>query len=356
MDDDTQEVVSEIDLTSEYAVLANKDYEGRQGTLLKLNEIKLLLDNLPSTSAVAITSAKSIVEEWFSHQGAGTSFVYGQGKAKKKVALLGARGYVGEEFAKILAQHPDLELVMASSRALEGENVKAQFGLADTSTPSISDSLVFNSINPEDLSSLDGAEDVDVWVLALPNGLAEQWVDPLEQVGKKANRGTGALLIDLGADFRFTDEWTYGLPERSLPTIDNARKELRGTRKIANPGCYATGSQFGLMPLMAHGLVQEGTVPHVFGVSGYSGAGTTPSPNNDPDNLRDNIIGYALVNHIHEREISRHMQHEVAFMVGFGLFSLSPSLYVSFLLCVSLFYCVFRCLYTSLYTILSSPR
>ncbi|KAJ2048884.1 hypothetical protein GGH13_008995, partial [Coemansia sp. S155-1] len=81
------------------------------------------------------------------------------------------------------------------------------------------------------------------------------------------------------------------------------RKDLVGWNagRIANPGCYATGSQLGLAPLLPY--MDATRLPSVFGVSGYSGAGTKPSPKNDPKFLADNLIPYAPVNHIHEREV-----------------------------------------------------
>jgi N-acetyl-gamma-glutamyl-phosphate reductase/acetylglutamate kinase len=120
------------------------------------------------------------------------------------------------------------------------------------------------------------------------------------------------LLIDLSADMRFeatSQGWVYGLPERL-----GARDAIRSARRISNPGCYATGAQTALMPLCASSSIANtfGFVwdpahkPHIFGVSGYSGAGTSPSDKNDPNRLRDNLLPYALVNHIHEREISLH--------------------------------------------------
>ncbi len=76
--------------------------------------------------------------------------------------------------------------------------------------------------------------------------------------------------MDLSSDHRFDDAWTYGQPER-------LRDEIRAAKRIANPGCYATGMQLGLAPVVELAIAP----PQVFGVSGYSGAGTKPSPKND---------------------------------------------------------------------------
>ncbi|KAJ8528612.1 hypothetical protein ON010_g14717 [Phytophthora cinnamomi] len=113
----------------------------------------------------------------------------------------------------------------------------------------------------------------------------------------------------------FNSEWTYGLPE-----APGGRTRLQGATHIANPGCYATGAQLGLMPLLggkpevSGKLLDETVPPHVFGLSGYSGAGTNPSAANDLNVLKDNVIAYKSVNHIHEHEISHQLGTSVRFM------------------------------------------
>ena len=141
--------------------------------------------------------------------------------------------------------------------------------------------------------------------MALPNNISEPIVQAIESVS-----GGKSKILDLSADHRFVPEteWAYGLPEL------NNRDKIANARKISNPGCYATGSQLTIAPLLQH---VDG-LPTVFGVSGYSGAGAKPSPKNDPKFLSDNLIPYALTNHIHEREISTRMGHDVAFMPHVG--------------------------------------
>jgi N-acetyl-gamma-glutamyl-phosphate reductase len=113
----------------------------------------------------------------------------------------------------------------------------------------------------------------------------------------------GTLVIDLSADYRFDDSWYYGLPELT-------RQRYAGQRRISNPGCYATAMQLAIAPMLD---ALDGPV-QCFGVSGYSGAGTTPSDKNDPDKLRDNLMPYALTGHVHEREVTRQLGHAVEFM------------------------------------------
>ena len=150
--------------------------------------------------------------------------------------------------------------------------------------------LRFEAIDAERATSLRA----DAIVLALPNDLSSPFVTAIDP---------GAVIVDLSADHRFDDSWAYGLPER-------CREQLRTTRRIANPGCYATAAQLALDPLTE--LLTA--PPRIFGISGYSGAGTTPSPRNDPEALADNIMPYALTGHVHEREISHQLGHQVHFM------------------------------------------
>ena len=110
------------------------------------------------------------------------------------------------------------------------------------------------------------------------------------------------ILIDLSADYRFDDDWTYGLPELN-------RDRLKRQKRIANPGCYATAMQLAVAPMRGH----IAGVPSVFGVSGYSGAGTAPNPRNDTERLADNLMPYALTGHKHEREATRHLGTPVRF-------------------------------------------
>jgi len=219
------------------------------------------------------------------------------------VNLVGGRGYTGSELLRLIAGHPDMDLGIASSRSVAGQSICSICdGWPD-------DGRVFTQLEPDGVS----AYPADAWVLALPNGLADKWV---EQV-----RGEfpDSVILDLSADYRFDPQWTYGLPERF-------RDQIRTAQLIANPGCYATGSQLGLLPLQD----QLVSAPVIFGVSGYSGAGKAPSPRNDPDVLRDNLIPYALSGHMHEKEISHQLDTEVRFMPHVAAFFRGISLTIAF--------------------------
>jgi len=201
----------------------------------------------------------------------------------RRIGLVGARGHTGRELLRLIAGRDDFELAFASSREWAGRPV------ADMA-PEIATDLAFEALGPEDVA----ARAVDAVILALPNGASAPFV---------AQIAAETAIIDLSADYRFDEAWVYGLPEI------HGRDGLAGARRIANPGCYATAGQLAIAPLRGR-LAGDA---HVFGVSGYSGAGTTPSRKNDPEALADNLMPYALSGHLHEREMARHMGEGVRF-------------------------------------------
>jgi len=206
--------------------------------------------------------------------------------ATMKLGIVGARGHVGAELIRLIAAHPRFELVFVSSRERAGHL------LADHETGDHGE-LRYRNMTPEDVA----AQGVDAIVLALPNGMAKAYVAALDEAN------SDPVVVDLSADYRFDDDWHYGLPE--LTRAQSAQR-----RRIANPGCYATAMQLAIEPVRE---LLEGPV-QCFGVSGYSGAGTTPSGKNDPDNLRDNLIPYALTGHVHEREVAHRLDKVIEFM------------------------------------------
>jgi N-acetyl-gamma-glutamyl-phosphate reductase common form len=195
----------------------------------------------------------------------------------KSVGVVGARGYTGSELLKLLGGHPGLSVEYAGSREKAGRPV-----------PEI-DQLTFGDLDAEGVAQLG----LDAVFLALPDGVGRPFTSALP---------ADTVIVDISSDHRF-DSWIYGLPELN-------RAKIAGARRVANPGCYATVMQLVLAPFVND---LDG-VPAVFGVSGYSGAGTTPSTKNDPARLADNLLPYKLVGHNHEREATRHLGHPVRFM------------------------------------------
>lgn len=210
---------------------------------------------------------------------------------KSKVGLIGARGFVGQNLIGLIDRHPHLELLLVSSRELNGQKLQGYN----------KDNIVYLNLQTEDILRLEQNHDVDVWVMALPNGVCKPFVDAIESVEDSRSK-----IIDLSADYRFdpSGKWVYGLPE----LVD--RTALAGAKNISNPGCYATAAQVAIAPLKEY---IEG-LPTVFGVSGYSGAGTKPSKKNDIKYLTNNLVPYSLTDHIHEREVSSQLGLNVAFI------------------------------------------
>lgn len=218
--------------------------------------------------------------------------------SKARVGIIGARGYTGNELMKLLIDHPSLELAAVSSRQLVGKRISSSLrGMFPGSDAASGLDLRYVNLDAADICDFTKSQNIDAWVMALPNGVCAPFVQALGDMP--------VTVVDLSADYRFDPDWQYGFPERF-------RERIRSSKRIANPGCYATGAQVALLPY-AH-LLSAINPSNVFGVSGYSGAGTNPSDKNDPDLLRDNLMAYSLQGHMHEREIGHQLHHPVRFM------------------------------------------
>ncbi|KXT08610.1 hypothetical protein AC579_4459 [Pseudocercospora musae] len=209
-----------------------------------------------------------------------------------KVAIIGARGYTGQALIDLLNKHPNFDLCHVSSRELAGKELKGYD----------KKQIIYENLSPEDIRKMAEKKAIDCWIMALPNGVCKPYVDAIEDSGH-----TDAVIVDLSADYRFNSDWVYGLPELVQ------RSKIASATRIANPGCYATAAQLGIAPLVPY-IPPFPAQPTVFGVSGYSGAGTKPSPKNDVNVLTNNLIAYSLTDHIHEREISAQLGTEIAFI------------------------------------------
>ncbi|PJJ97910.1 N-acetyl-gamma-glutamyl-phosphate reductase [Lysobacteraceae bacterium NML75-0749] len=197
---------------------------------------------------------------------------------KKTLGIIGARGHTGAELIRLVAAHPQLELAFVSSRELAGQPLAAH-------NPAYQGALCYENLDAAVLVK----RRADAIVLALPNGKSADYVAAIEA------HHPDTVIVDLSADYRFDKAWYYGLPELT-------RQHYRGQRRISNPGCYATAMQLAIAPFKA----DLAAPVQCFGVSGYSGAGTTPSDKNNVELLRDNLMPYALTGHLHEREVTRH--------------------------------------------------
>ncbi|KAF8841421.1 bifunctional acetylglutamate kinase/N-acetyl-gamma-glutamyl-phosphate reductase [Paxillus ammoniavirescens] len=219
----------------------------------------------------------------------------------KRVALIGARGYTGQALTSLLNTHPYLSLTHVSSRVLEGYPLEGY-----TKAP-----ISHTNLSVKDVERMEKEGEVDAWVMALPNGVCKPFVDAVER-GSKGKQGEGSVVVDLSADYRFEQGWTYGLPELY------GRPLIRASKRISNPGCYATSTQLLIAPLLPY--LSPPAWPTVFGVSGYSGAGTITQPAAEssdgrpatlpkvtPASLGGGVRPYSLTDHIHEREAGWHL-------------------------------------------------
>ncbi|KAH7890235.1 hypothetical protein F5I97DRAFT_1833711 [Phlebopus sp. FC_14] len=217
----------------------------------------------------------------------------------KRVALIGARGYTGQALTSLFNAHPYLSLTHVSSRQLAGYPLEGY-----TKAP-----ITHTNLAVEEVEKMEEEGEVDAWVMALPNGVCKPFVDAIERGAAKRSTES-SVIVDLSADYRFEDGWTYGLPE----LYD--RSALRSSKRISNPGCYATSTQLLVAPLLPY--LKPGAWPTVLGVSGYSGAGTVPGPPEangrpatlpkvKPESLQGGVRPYALTDHIHEREAGHHL-------------------------------------------------
>ena len=203
-------------------------------------------------------------------------------KTKFNIAILGGRGYVGQEIIKIINNHPYFFISDIYSKTSKGKLVDDYTKLK---------SLTYKLLDSPD--KLD-YKNIDIVIMALSNNESPDYVKSIEEYDPNI------IIIDISADYRFDDGWAYKLPE---VTVSDEK------RRISNPGCYASAIQFSLFPIK-HFI--DGKVS-CMGISGYSGAGATPNDKNNPTNLEDNIIPYSLSGHIHEKEVMKHCYKDISF-------------------------------------------
>lgn len=122
--------------------------------------------------------------------------------APKRLALIGARGYTGQALTSLLSNHPHLDLTHVSSRQLAGYAL-------DTYTKA---AVNYTDLSTADVERMEKDGEVDAWVMALPNGVCKPFVDAIDRGSKERTSGETSVIVDLSADYRFEEGWTYGLP------------------------------------------------------------------------------------------------------------------------------------------------
>lgn len=198
---------------------------------------------------------------------------------KIKAGIIGGAGYTGGETLRLLLNHPQVEVAFVQSRSQAGKPV--------TSTHS-------DLIGETDLIySNDFNQPVDVLFLCLSHGESKKLLT--EQTFASTTH-----IIDLGNDFRLGDkagerEFVYGLPEFQ-------RDKIKQAKNIANPGCFATTIQLGLLPLAKAGLLTE---VHTTGITGSTGAGQKLQDTTHFTWRANNISAYKTLSHQHLGEINQ---------------------------------------------------
>ena len=195
-----------------------------------------------------------------------------------KVGILGAAGYTGGELLRILINHPDVEIVFANSESNAGNRV------ADVHEGLLGDTdLCFTDQMPFDK--------VDVVFFCFGHGKSEAFL-------KEHEIPSAIKIIDLAQDFRIKGDhdYVYGLPEIH-------REEIKACKHLANPGCFATCIQEGLLPLAKAGLLTDDIA--VNAITGSTGAGQKPGATTHFSWRNDNMSVYKLFTHQHLHEITQ---------------------------------------------------
>lgn len=198
---------------------------------------------------------------------------------KIKAGIIGGAGYTGGETLRLLLLHPHVEVAFVQSRSQEGKPVTATHADLIGETD-----LIYTS---------DFNQPADVLLLCLSHGESKKLLS-------ENNFSSSTRIIDLGNDFRLGDtaddrEFVYGLPEYQ-------REKIKSAKNIANPGCFATTIQLGLLPLAQAALLKE---VHTTGITGSTGAGQKLQDTTHFTWRANNISAYKTLTHQHLGEINQ---------------------------------------------------
>lgn len=194
-----------------------------------------------------------------------------------KVGILGAAGYTGGELIRLLLNHPEAEIVFANSGSNAGNKVAdVHGGLFGETDLEFTDAMPF--------------DEVDVVFFCFGHGKSEEFL-------KEHSIPANVKIIDLAQDFRIaapTHDYVYGLPE-----IHKA--EIQKCQHLANPGCFATCIQLGLLPLAKAGLLKHDVSANA--ITGSTGAGQKPTGTTHFSWRNNNMSVYKVFTHQHLHEI-----------------------------------------------------
>lgn len=191
-----------------------------------------------------------------------------------QAGIMGGGGYTAGELIRILSYHPEAELRMVHSNSQAGKPISSVHeDLVGESDLRFTDELDFSGL--------------DVIFLCMGHGQSRTFVEG-------AGLPDDLVIIDLSHDFRLDEDWVYGLPEWQADRI-------RQAKHIANPGCFATAIQLGLLPLADAGLIQDDV--HIHAITGSTGAGQSPMATTHFSWRNNNLSVYKAFGHQHLGEI-----------------------------------------------------
>lgn len=204
-----------------------------------------------------------------------------------KAGIIGGAGYTGGEMLRILVNHPNVEIVFVNSTSNAGNLI------SDVHTDLIGDTdLCFTS---------DVSQDIDVLFLCVGHGDAKKFLaaNPINENIK---------IIDLSQDFRLNANASFSTPDSRLQIKDFIyglpelnREAIKTAKNIANPGCFATCIQLGLLPLAKAGLIKSEV--HINATTGSTGAGQSLSTTSHFSWRNNNLSIYKAFEHQHLNEI-----------------------------------------------------
>ena len=198
----------------------------------------------------------------------------------KKIGIVGGSGFTGGELIRILLNHPKFKIKFIYSLSQNGKNI--------------------HEIHPDLLGKTDIifsdqiTTDVDVLFLCLGHGKSRIFLD-------KYNFKSDTIIIDLSSDFRLINNNKYKSRNflYSLPEFN--REKIKQSKSIANPGCFATAIQIGLLPLLVNNLIKNDI--HINAITGSTGAGKISSDTNNFNWRNNNLSIYKPFHHQHLNEI-----------------------------------------------------
>jgi len=202
------------------------------------------------------------------------------------VLILGASGYGGGELLRWLSGHPAVRSLRGTARSHAGKAFHAQH-------PNLRGLVEGTFEATPDWAALAQSE-APVLFSALPHGeLGKLWPD-IEAASAAHGLLERLTVIDLSADFRLDPSWVYGL-------VDWQPERMKGARRIANPGCFATALQLALLPLTEW----KPAFVAVTAATGSSGSGAAPSDTTHHPSRANDFRAYKMLDHQHEAEVLR---------------------------------------------------